>query len=131
MVAAILFPDPIPTVRAWLAVKMPAVQVVQRRPAAAPVELVQVVRTGGQRAHLVADDAQLTVTCWAATDPASADLAARVRAWLLAMAGEKVGTVAVYRVAEVGGLYANPDPDSGSPRHTFTVAVQVRGAALP
>lgn len=131
MVAAILFPDPIPAVRTWLTSKIAGVQVVQRRPPSAPVELVQVVRTGGSRSHLVADGAQLTITCWAGTDPASADLAGRVRAWLLAMAGERVGTVGVYRVTEVGGLYSNPDPDSGSPRHTFTVAVDVRGVAIP
>ena len=131
MTEPILFPDPIVVARMWLAPLVAPVAVGQKRTRDnAPAEFVQLVRTGGQRAGLVIDGAQLTVTCWAATDIRSAELASIVRAHLGAMTGQTVGTATVYAVVETGGPYSNPDPDSGSPRHTFTVTVNVRGVAL-
>ena len=132
MTEPILFPDPIVVARTWLAPLVAPVTVGQKRTRDnAPAEFVQLVRTGGQRAGLVIDGAQITVTCWAATDIRSAELAAIVRAHLGAMTGEVVGAVTVYAVTETGGPYSIPDPDSGSPRHTFTVTVNVRGVAIP
>lgn len=124
---AIVFPDPIVVARTWLVGRLTGIPVVQKMPATATDELIQLVRTGGQRAGLVIDRAQLTVTAWARTDIRSAELANLTRAHLGAMQGQVVGTATVYEVAEVGGPYSNPDPDSGQPRHTFTVAVSVRG----
>jgi len=131
MTEPILFPDPIVVARMWLAPLVAPVAVGQKRARDnAPAEFVQLVRTGGLRVGLVIDGAQITVTCWAATDIRSAELASIVRAHLGAMTGEVVGTATVYAVVETGGPYSNPDPDSGSPRHTFTVTVNVRGVTL-
>lgn len=129
---AILFPDPIIVCRDWLVPRLAPVMVAQKRPREIPpTEQVQLVRTGGARDHLVIDGGQVTVTCWAATDVRSAELANLARAHLGAMAGQTVGAAVVYAVVEVGGPYSNPDPDSWSPRHTFTVTVNVRGVAIP
>lgn len=126
---AIVFPDPIAAARAWLVARLGDVPVAQKMPATATDELVQLVRTGGQRVSLVIDRAQVTVTAWARTDIRSAELANLARAHLGAMQGATLVGATVYEVAEIGGPYSNPDPDSGQPRHTFTVAISVRGTA--
>lgn len=91
--------------------------------------LVTVLRTGGERRNLIADDAQVAIECWGATDAAAHDLCAQARGLLHALAGTVVDGVAVYRVDEVAGPALLPDPDAGVPRYTATFSLTLRHTA--
>lgn len=103
--------------------------VVPRIPTERPTRFVRVVRTGGPRLNLVADDAQITVESWGDSDEDAHDLAQQCRAIINAMPGTSVDGVAVYRVAEAAGPANLPDPDSAQSRYTQTFTVGLRGAA--
>lgn len=95
-----------------------------------PTEFVLARRTGGPRLNLVADDAQISIECWAATDEAAHDLAQRARSVVHAMRGTVVDGVTVYRVAEFTGPQDLPDPISHQPRYVFTVSIAMRGSTV-
>lgn len=88
-----------------------------------PVEFVRVWRSGGSAVNRVLDAAHLTVTAWAASTTAASDLARACRDAFLA---DYTSMPLVRGVEEVGGPYYSPDPDTGSPRYTFTVRLMVR-----
>lgn len=130
----ILFPDATATVIDYLADLLPdygeTCLVVKQVPNPRPSKFVQVFRTGGPTHNLVVDGAQLTVECWAETDAEAADLAALVRAALLAIRSDVVGTVTFYKVDELAGPADLPDPESDQARMTWSVVAFVRGIDL-
>jgi hypothetical protein len=134
MPAALLYPDAVavinPYLRAGLVAAGLAVPVVSRVPNPRPGSFVRVQRTGGPEVFpRTVDGAQITVDCWAATDGAAMDLAQRARQLIQQMSGTVQSGVSVHRVVEVGGPQNLPDPDSETPRVTFTAQIQMRGAA--
>ncbi|SDF99349.1 hypothetical protein SAMN04487781_3225 [Cellulosimicrobium cellulans] len=86
-------------------------------------EFVRVHRTGGAVSQRVIDNAQLTVTAWAADEGAAHDLAAAARDALLD--GARRSTAGVHRV-RVESFYYDPDPSTGSHRYTLLVFLTVR-----
>lgn len=88
-----------------------------------PDSFVQVRRTGGAALNRVVERAQITVTAWAKDESAAESLALTCRSALLF---DHVDMPLVRGVTESGGLYYNPDPDTGLPRYTFTVSLTVR-----
>lgn len=94
-----------------------------------PATFVTVIRTGGtvSAASPLIDEVQLTFESWAATHPAAHDLAQLVRANVMAMAGQVIDGVSVYRVEEFAGPQDLPDPQSTQARWTSTAVVHVRG----
>lgn len=89
-----------------------------------PVRWVQLQRTGGSAINRVLEIVQITVTCWAGSDVDAESDAMTVRMLFL----EKYTLMSLVRgVEEVSGPYSDPDPDSGSPRYSFTVRLRVRG----
>lgn len=85
-------------------------------------------RTGGTRRDVVTDRPQVSVECWHDTEHEAHALASVARALMFALPGSTVGGHAVYRVEELGGLAALPDPISSKPRYVFTHVVHIRGA---
>lgn len=130
----ILFPDAVEVVTDYLAFELPlqmsAATVGTRVPKQRPAEFVTVRRIGGTASSLVIDNAQLSVECWATSEAAAADLAQLVRGLVHAMAGTTQGSVAVYRVTEIGGPAMLPDPDSDTPRYVATYQIGMRGRAV-
>lgn len=94
-----------------------------------PTRLVRVLRTGGARTGVVLEDAQLTIDCWDVLVEDAHDLAQLCRGLMTAMPYRYPDTV-TYRVHEVGGPNNQPDPDTASPRYTFTVLITARGTAI-
>lgn len=130
MAQPILFPDVAAEVGAWLREQL-NVDTDTRVPNPRPDEWLMVRRVGGPRRDLVIDDATLAIEAWSVSDANSHDLAQLARAYLIAMVGETVGdSLFVYRVDELSGVANLPDPESTQSRHTFTVAVTVRGVVL-
>ena len=97
-------------------------------PSPRPTQFVVVRRVGGTRRNLVADNATLTVECWAERPEYAHDLAQYCRAVIHTMPGQTFDGVAVYKVAELAGPADLPDPVSDQPRYSFTVSVTVRGS---
>jgi hypothetical protein len=130
----ILFPDATETCIGYLTDILPdygeTCPVIKNTPNPRPARFVQVFRTGGPRHNLVVDGAQLTVECWADTDAEAADLAALVRAALLAIRSDVIGTVTFYKVDELAGPADLPDLDSNQARMTWSVIAYVRGHDL-
>lgn len=96
-----------------------------RVPQERPVEFVRVVRVGGQRRNVITDRATVVIECWAGSDYDAAILCGLTRAYLFALAPDKVR-----RVSEIAGPQSFPDPISEHPRYQFTVQIDMRGAAL-
>lgn len=92
-----------------------------------PDRFVKVTRTGGHQRDLITDLVQVTVECWAATDPDAADLARLVRAYVWMLAGTEAAGTWVRIVTEVGGPVAFPDPETNNPRYQFTAELNIRG----
>lgn len=95
-----------------------------------PGEFAVIERVGGLRSTRVSDGAHLTVDCYSSTDTAAHDFAAVCRTLLISMHGSVIGEATVGRVAEIGGLRRNPEPDSGQHRYTFGVIFPLRGTTL-
>lgn len=91
---------------------------------------VRVTRSGGPRAHIVADGAQMVVQCWDSDEVAAAELLQLVRALVWAMAGTDVDGTWVYRVQEFSGPVNYPDPDTDMPRYQISMNVSMKGRAL-
>lgn len=116
--------------RSELSARSDDAKVGSRIPNPRPARLVVVRRTGGARLNLVADDPELTFETWDTTEAAAHDLAQLCRALIWSARGTSQAGVAIYRVAELGGVVPLPDPLSDSPRCTFTLQVAMRGAPL-
>lgn len=102
-----------------------------RVPNPRPVRLVKVNRTGGYRLDLVRERVNLTVECWAPRSEQAHDLAQLCRGLLWVMPDRYTGcTTYLPPDPEVGGIVELPDPDTESPRFTFTLQLDFRGAAL-
>lgn len=99
-------------------------------PATMPNNMVQVSLTGGGRSGVASDSAQLTVECWAATEPSASLLARTAHAYMHAAAWTSAGGVFVRRVETVGGVQNFPDPDTNKPRYQFTVRWHIRPATI-
>ena len=112
-------------VRAFL---MPAVapsKVHTAVPSTRPEKFVRIFRTGGAAENRVLERAQVTVQAWAEDTVSASGLAIDCRMHLL----ENYTLMPLVRsVTETGGLYFNPDPDTGIPRYQFTVELRVRAA---
>lgn len=132
---AILFPDAEALVIAYLDDQLDADvfgQVPSPLEATTSDPFVVVRRVGGGRRLKVVDMATLTVDAYASREDDASDLIQRARAYLCALPGTTLGddSVACYRVDEVGGPVALPDPLTDMPRYTFTADVHLRGSAL-
>ena len=88
-----------------------------------PATFVRVRRTGGAAVNRVLERVQLTFEAWAPDEVAAANLAGAVRGHIL---NHYTGMVLVRGVEEISGPYSDPDPTTGIPRYTFTVALSVR-----
>lgn len=130
----VLFPDATAVVIDHLTDTLPdygeSCPIHKNTPDPRPSRFVQVFRTGGPRHNLVVDGAQLTIECWADTAAEAADLASLVRAALLAVRSDVVGTVTFYKVDELAGPADLPDPLSQQARMTWSVIAFVRGIDL-
>lgn len=99
------------------------VKVGTRVPNPRPDTFVRAWRSGGAASNRVLDVAQVTVTSWAESTTAASELAQRCRHVLL---NDHSGMTLVRGVEESGGLYYDPDVDTGADRYTFTVTLRVR-----
>lgn len=129
----IVFPDAITIVGTRLRVGLPDngfdLEVHTRVPNPRPDEWVRVDRAGGVKANLVTDAATVIVEAWAQTEPRAHAIAQMCRALIHAMEGTTQSGVPVYRVGELAGPTTLPDPESGQPRATQTLQVNLRGFA--
>ncbi|TKT03443.1 hypothetical protein [Streptomyces lasalocidi] len=128
----IAFPDAEALVISYLKPKMGGVTVTTKVPNPRPAngKLIKVTRLGGSQLRLNADSPLLAFECWGSTTVEASELCRLARAYVTAMAGEKVNGTWVYKVREVGGPAFFPDPDSDSPRYQFSVAIDMKGVAL-
>lgn len=131
----VLFPDTVTLSVDYLAEQLVDAgydtPVVSAVPNPRPAEFVHLYRLGGPRNTPVSDRAQIAVDTWGDDDIAAHDLAQIARAHIVAMYGQVVAGVQVYRVDELSGPSSLPDPESGQARYSFQVAVMVRGTPLP
>lgn len=130
----ILFPDAAAAAMGALNTQLPAlgftsIPVRSHVPNPRPARFVLVFRTGGPRANLVTDGAQLTIEAWAATEADAHDLAQAARAIINSLQATITGGVTVYGVTELGGPANLPDPVSEQSRFTWSTIVNVRGVA--
>jgi hypothetical protein len=133
-VERILFPDVAAAVIGALTTQLPALSfsstgVYSRVPNPRPSRFVLVFRTGGSRANLVTDGAQLTFEAWASSDAEAHDLAQAVRAIVGGLEHTLTGSVPIYGVDELAGPVNLPDPTSDQSRFTFSAVVNARGVA--
>lgn len=129
-----MFPDAAAAVIGALNSQLPAlgftaVPVRSKVPNPRPSRFVLVFRTGGPRANIVTDAAQVTIEAWAASDADAHDLAQAARAVVNSLEGTVAGGVTVYGIEEFAGPGYLPDPESDQSRYTWTTSVHVRGAA--
>jgi len=109
--------------RTFLLATTSAPKVVTQVPANRPTKFVRLFRTGGAADNRVLERAQLTVQGWATTTGDAFDLASECREAFL----NKYTLMPLVRgVEETGGLHVDPDPDTGTPRYTFTIQLMVR-----
>ncbi len=88
-----------------------------------PARFVRAWRSGGAAQNRVLDLPHVTVTTWGTSTVDASNLATEARRALL---NDHVELGPVRGVTEVGGLYYDPDPDTGIDRYTFTVQLRVR-----
>lgn len=96
-------------------------------PSSRPPRFIVVGRYGGARTSLVADSARIVTEGWGIDDADAAELCRIARSNILAMRGQLIGDVQVYRVEDLSGPARDPDPDSGAPRYSTSQSVAVRG----
>jgi transposase InsO family protein len=125
----VLFPD-VAAVAATFLRDVLGVQTSNQPPNPRPDQFYVVRRVGGISRSVVMDDATVIVEAWALTDEEAADLAQLARAHLLAIAGDVIDGVTVWRVVDVGGPANLPDPTSGQSRMTATYQISARGSSL-
>lgn len=124
--AAITFPDAVAVVIGRLRTALPALTFVHEIPNPRPATFIRVMRTGGPRANLVVDAAQLTIESWSPDVDTAVTNAQTVRAQLNALYEQAVNP-AIYYIEEFSGPVELPDPLSQSRRITWTAAVHLRG----
>jgi hypothetical protein len=107
-----------------------AAKVATTVPQAMPTTMVRVSLTGGARAGVRSDVAQLTVDCWAPDGPTASSLARRAEGLMHAAGGGAAGGVFVRRVDSVGSAQSLPDPDTNKPHYLFTVRWHVKPATI-
>lgn len=98
-------------------------------PTTRPDRLVKVTRTGGLRASVGHELAQVTMECWDTTGPAAAALTRLVRGHLAAMHYVDGDIVCAF-VREVGGPAFFPDALTGMPRYRMTVQLVQKSQTL-
>lgn len=130
----LLFPDSVALVLTQLDAELPAVlgravPTGNRVPSPRPDEFVRVRRQGGTRKTYVSEEALLGIEAWGLTVADAEDIAQATRAVLFGMKGNTYDGVPVYEVNDAGGPAEVADPLSDQPRHTFSVAIHVRGQA--
>lgn len=130
----IVFPDAVAATIGALNSQLSAlgfagVPVRSRVPNPRPSRFVLVFRTGGPRANIVTDGAQVTVEAWADNDADAHDLAQAARAIVNSLEGTVTGGVTFYGVEELAGPGNLPDPESNQSRYTWSSIVNVRGDA--
>ena len=81
-------------------------------PSPRPDSFVRILRTGGIRLGVVADNAEIVVEAWALTVEAAHDLAQLARAHIGGACGSVVNGVAVYQVTEQAGPGVLPENDA-------------------
>lgn len=98
-----------------------------RVPSPRPTEFIRVQRQGGTRKTVVSEEAYLEVEAWGASVADAEDIAQAARAVLFGMKGQTYDGIPVYEVNDAGGPAEVADPLSDQPRHTFSIAIHVRG----
>lgn len=124
--SAVTFPDVAAVVISRLKTALPLLAFHHDVPNPRPTTFIRIFRTGGPRANLVVDSAQLTVESWAPDVDTAMTNAQAVRARLNALY-EQYASPAIYRIDEFSGPQELPDPLSDSRRVTWTAAVLIRG----
>lgn len=127
MIGVITFPNCAALVIARLRTALPGLTIEHDVPNPRPDTFIRIFRTGGVKATLVTDAAQLTVESWAPAPDFASDNAELVRAQINDLPGRVVNGHAFYRCDELSGPAELPDPLSLSRRFTWSVAVHVRG----
>jgi len=130
----VVFPDSVALVLDQLSVQLEgvlgrAVPTGNRVPSPRPDEFVRVRRQGGARKTYVSEEALLEIEAWGLDVAAAEDIAQATRAVLFGMKGETFNGIPVYEVNDAGGPAEVADPLSDQPRHTFSIAIHVRGQA--
>jgi len=123
---SVVFVDAVQHLRAYLLTVFPDVQFVSKIPNPRPDEFVLIRRVGGPTRNLVTDEPTLAVEAWSTDKTQSQTLLQRVRA-AIHEAPHKALTPPVYLVTEFAGIADLADPESTHSRHTFAVAVAMRG----
>jgi hypothetical protein len=134
MSALLVFPDSVALVLTQLDAQLEAVlgrpvPAGNRVPSPRPDEFVRVRRQGGTRKTYVSEEAFLEVEAWGRTVADAEDIAQATRAVLFSLAGQTFDGGPVYEVQDAGGPAEVADPLSDQPRHTFSIAIHVRGQA--
>lgn len=124
----VIFPDAVLVTIQYLRTVVDT-PVYSRVPAPRPAEFIRIQRLGGIRRSLILDRPRIDVECWSDSEEGAEGLCARVRAYVLAMAGKR-GDTTVYDVAEVSGPMWLPDSESGQPRYSFAVEFSTRGTEM-
>lgn len=125
--SAVTFPDAAAVVISRLKTALPTLAFHHDVPNERPLIFIRIFRTGGPRANLVVDSAQLTIESWAPDVDTAMTNAQAVRARLNVLP-ELPASPSVCRIDEFSGPQELPDPLSASRRVTWTAAVLVRGA---
>jgi len=127
MIGVITFPNCAALVLTRLRIVLPTLVFHHDVPDTRPDIFTRVFRTGGVKATLVTDAAQLTFESWAPDADTACTNAELVRAQVHDLPGRVVDGHAFYLVEEASGPAELPDPDSKSRRFTWTALVHVRG----
>lgn len=125
--SVVTFPNTVAIVISRLRTALPSLTFVHDVPTARPLVFIRIFRTGGPRANLIVDGAQITVESWAPDADTASTNAQAVRAQLNHLPEQFGATPPIYRVEEFSGPAELPDPVSSSRRFTWTAAVHVRG----
>lgn len=127
MIGVITFPNAAALVIDRLRTVLTGFTVVHDVPNPRPDVFIRVLRTGGPKATLVTDAAQLTFESWAPDADVACSHAELARAHVNDLPGRTVGGHEFYLVSELSGPAELPDPTSNSRRFTWTASVHVRG----
>lgn len=99
-----------------------------RVPDPRPARFIVAYRSGGTRATLVTEAAQVSFDCYGDSQADAEDVAGAARAVLFGLKGTRsVDGTDIYDVFDVGGHVDAPDPLSDQPRVLFSLALVVRG----
>ncbi|MFE3051602.1 hypothetical protein [Nocardia sp. NPDC059239] len=130
----IVFPDIEAVVTAWGKATLPGygitAKVATKMPDPRPAATVVVRHGGGAQRDAITDRPRVILECHAATEPAAADLAGRVRALLSAAApGYLTAGVWCDQIVDMG-IAKSQDPNTGTPRYLVTAELHVTGRSL-